>query len=124
MLLEGMVLLTLSIAGGSRLSTIANGLMVFGLQGIAFVAGWTEQIGTLLGNDSARTIGTAASLVMPSEAMWQLAAWHMQPPLLRDLHLTPFSPASVPSVAMVAWTIGYVVLTLAIGLRSFSRRGL
>jgi ABC-type transport system involved in multi-copper enzyme maturation permease subunit len=124
MLLQGLVLLSLSIAGGSRLSTIANGLAVFSLEGIAFVGSWIEQIGTMVGNDAARYIGTAASLIMPGEAMWQLAEWHMQPPLLRELHMTPFSPASVPNGAMVLWAVGYLVVTLMVGLRSFARRGL
>jgi len=124
MLLEGLVLLTLSVAGGASMSTIANGITVFGLYGLAFLGSWTEQIGAMAGNDTARAIGTAASLVMPSEALWQLAAWHMQPPLMRELQLTPFSPASVPSGAMVAWAAGYVVVMLLVGLRRFHRRGL
>ena len=124
MLLEGLLLMTLSIAGGARLSTITNGIVVLGLYGLAFVGGWTEQIGTLAGNEAARHVGTVASLIMPSEALWQLAAWHMQPPLMRDLHLTPFSPASVPSLAMVVWAAGYLIVTLLLGLRAFSKRGL
>ena len=124
MLLEGLVLLTLSIAGGARMSSIANGVTVFGLYGLAFVGAWTEQIGTMVGNATARSIGTAASLLMPSESMWQLAAWNMQPPLMRELQLTPFSPASVPNAAMVLWTVGYVVLTLIVALRGFARREL
>jgi len=124
MLLEGLVLLTLSIAGGARMSSIANGVTVFGLYGLAFVGAWTEQIGTMVGNATARSIGTAASLLMPSESMWQLAAWNMQPPLMRELQLTPFSPASVPNAAMVLWTVGYVVVTLIVALRGFARREL
>jgi len=101
MLLEGTVLLTLSIAGGTRLSTITNGMFAFGLYGIAFIGNWVEQIGTFTDNEAARYVGTVASLIMPSEAMWQLAAAHMQPTLMRELGATPFSPLSVPSAAMV-----------------------
>jgi ABC-type transport system involved in multi-copper enzyme maturation permease subunit len=124
MLLEATVLLSLSIAGGTRLSTIANGMCVFGLYGLAFLGGWFEQIGTLMENNSARYLGTIASLIMPSEALWQRAAYFMQPPLMRDLHLTPFSPASLPSVAMVVWAAGYVVVALTFALRWFGRRPL
>jgi ABC-type transport system involved in multi-copper enzyme maturation permease subunit len=124
MLLEALVLLTLSIAGGTRLSTIANGVTVFGMFGIAFLGGWFEQIGTIMENPAARYLGTVASLIMPSEALWQRAAYFMQPPLMRDLHLTPFSPASLPSEAMVAWAGGYVVLGIAFALASFRRRPL
>jgi ABC-2 type transport system permease protein len=124
MLLEATVVLTLSIAGGTRLSTTANGVAIFGLYGLAFLGSWFEQIGTLMNNRSASTLGTITSLLMPSEALWQRAAWFMQPPIMRDLHLTPFSPASLPSEAMVWWAAGYVVLTLALALRWFRRRPL
>jgi len=124
MLLEGTVLLTLSIAGGARLSTVTNGMLAFGLFGLAFIGNWVEQIGTWAGNDAARELGTVASLIMPSEAMWQLAASQMQPAILRELGNSPFSPVSVPSAAMVVWAAGYVLATLAIGIRAFGRRAL
>jgi len=124
MTLEGLLIVTLVIAGGTRLGTVTTGVVVLGLHGLAFIGNWVEQIGTLAGNDAARSIGTVASLVMPSEAMWQLAASRMQPPLMRELHVSPFSPASVPSPAMVAWAAGYAVVVLLIALRLFRRRPL
>ncbi len=124
LLLEGTVLLTLALAGGTRLSTLANGVTVFGLYGLAFVGGWMEQIGTLASNTTARYIGIAASLLVPSESLWQLASHHMQPPIVRDLGIGPFSPMSVPSPAMVAWAAGYVLIALAAALRLFHTRDL
>jgi ABC-type transport system involved in multi-copper enzyme maturation permease subunit len=124
MLFEGTLLLTLSIAGGTRLSTITNGMLVFGLFGLAFIGNWVEQIGTLADNDAARYVGTVASLLMPSESLWQLAASRMQPTLMRELGASPFSPLSVPSPAMLWWTAGYVILALALGLRAFQKRPL
>jgi hypothetical protein len=124
MLLEGTILLTLSIAGGARLSTVTNGMLAFGLFGLAFIGNWVEQIGTLAGNDAARHVGTVASLIMPSEAMWALASSQMQPTLLRELGASPFSPVSVPSPAMIAWAVGYVAAALWIGVRAFGRRAL
>lgn len=124
MALEALVLVTLSIAGGTRLSTVTNGVMVFGFHGIAFVGGAMEQVGTFTANDTARYVGTIASLIMPSESLWQLAAHHMQPRIMSELQLTPFSPVSVASPAMVWWAVGYVLVVLAIALRSFSRRSL
>jgi ABC-2 type transport system permease protein len=124
MLFEGAILLTLTMAGGTRLSTVANGVTIFGLYGLAFVGGWMEQVGTLVSNASARYIGIAASLLVPSEALWQLAAHVMQPPLVRDINLTPFSPASVPSPAMVGWAAGYLAATLAAAVLLFRARDL
>jgi hypothetical protein len=122
--LECALLVTLSIAGGTRFATVTNGLVVLGLHGLAFVGNWVEQIGAFAGNHAARNVGAIASLIMPSESLWQLAASLMQPPVMRDLHVTPFSPASTPSGAMVAWAGGYLLVVLLVGLRRFQRRPL
>lgn len=122
--LEGTVILTISIAGGARLGTVTNGMLAFGLYGMAFIANWVEQIGTRLGNETAQEIGTVASLIMPSESLWQMASSQMQPAILRELGATPFSPFSVASPAMVWWAAGYIVVVLAIGVRAFGRRAL
>ena len=122
--LECALLVTLSIAGGTRFTTITNAIVVLGLHGLAFIGNWIEQIGAFADNEAARNVGTIASLVMPSESLWQLAASLMQPPVMRDLHVTPFSPASTPSGAMVAWAVAYLLVVLVAGLRWFRRRPL
>jgi Cu-processing system permease protein len=125
-LLEGLVVLTLSILGGTRLSTLTNGVVVFMLYGLAFIAGWIEQIGAFLHSEAAVDIGIVVSLLMPSEAMWKRAAYLMQPPFLRELGLstTPFGAASAPSSAMVVYTVLYIAAALALAIRWFSRRDL
>jgi Cu-processing system permease protein len=123
-LLEGLLLMTVALACGTRLSPLASGIIVFGLYGLAFVGGSVEQIGTLAGNAAARSVGIVASLVMPSDALWRLASYLMQPPLLRDAGITPFTVASVPSDAMVLWAIGYAVVTLGLAMRLLSTRDL
>ena len=122
--LEGTVIMTLSILGGTRLSTLANGVTVMGLYGLAFIGGWMEQIGTLLGNNIAQNFGVVTSLLVPTEAMWQLAAYNMQPPIVRDAAITPFSVSSVPSMGMVVWAVFYIAVTLVIALRLFRTRDL
>lgn len=124
MLIEGLVLLSVSIAGGSRFSTVTNGIAAFGLYGLAFIGNWVEQIGTYTNNDAARYVGTVASLIMPSEALWQRAAWFMQPEIARQLGGTPFSPISVPSPAMVWWAAGYAGVAVLLAVRGISRRSL
>jgi Cu-processing system permease protein len=121
---EGLIVLTVSIAAGARVSTIANGVICIGLYGLAFLGGWFEQLGSRAGVAAAQTIGTVTSLLFPSEAMWQLAAYRMQPPILRDLQVTPFSPVSVPSPLMMVWAAGYIVVLLVFAVRAFNRRPL
>jgi ABC-type transport system involved in multi-copper enzyme maturation permease subunit len=124
--LEGLVVLTLSILGGTRLSTLTNAVFVFMLYGLAFIAGWIEQIGSFLRSESAVNIGILVSLVMPSEAMWKRAAYLMQPPFLRELgfEATPFGAATTPSTAMVVYALLYLAAGLALAVRWFNRRDL
>lgn len=124
--LEGLVVLTLSILGGTRLSTLTNGVVIFMLYGLAFIAGWIEQIGSLMRSEAAVNIGIVVSLIMPSEAMWKRAAYLMQPPFLRELGMdaTPFGAASAPSEAMVVYAVVYTVVVLAVAIRWFMRRDL
>ena len=124
MLLGATVLLTVSMAGGVRLKTITNGMLSFSFYGIAFVGGWIEQIGAVTRNEAARYIGTAISLVSPSDAMWRRAAYELQPPTMRDLVITPFVPTSVPTASMIVWTIAFVVVGLMLALHQFRRRPL
>ena len=124
MALEAVVLVSLSIGGGARLSTVTNGVMVFGLYGLAFIGGWVEQVGAMAGNRAAQNVGAVASLIMPTEALWQRAAYYMQPSIMRDLHMTPFSSGSLPSPAMVWWAAGYALVALALGVRGFAKRAL
>jgi hypothetical protein len=122
--LEAVLLVSISIAGGTRLSTVTNGMAAFGLYGLAFIGHWVEQIGAYVDNPAARNVGTVASLVMPAEALWQRAAWLMQPSMMRELQGTPFSPVAVPSPAMVAWAGGYAVVALIFAVRGFGKRQL
>jgi len=124
MLLGAAVMLTITIAGGVRLSTITNGIVAFGFYGVAFIAGWIEQILSLFQNTTARYVGTVVSLVSPSDAMWRRAAYEMQPVTTALFQAGPFGVASVPSAAMIAWTLLFVVGVLAFGAWQFRRRPL
>lgn len=124
MLLEAAILLSLSIAGGSRFSTLANGVLCFGLFGLAFIGGWVEQLGALFANQVTQNIGVIISLILPTEAMWRYAAWQMQSPFIRELTLTPFGSPNVPSPLMLAWAVGYALVVLLVGIRLFAKRDL
>jgi ABC-type transport system involved in multi-copper enzyme maturation permease subunit len=124
MWLNALLLLSISILGGATLSTLANGVMVFGLYGLAFIGGWVEQFGSLLNNPTAINIGILTSLIMPSEALWKRAAYEMQSPLIGALGFSPFSAASVPSPAMVVYAVLYLLATLGLAIRQFQRRDL
>ena len=123
LMLEALVLLSLSMLGGTRLSTLTNGVLLFMLYGVAFIGAWVEQIGALLQSHAAVNIGIVTSLLMPVEALWRRASYLMQPPILSSIP-TPFSGTSPPSQAMVIYAALYTMAALALAMRVFSRRDL
>jgi Cu-processing system permease protein len=124
MLLGAAAMLSITIAGGVRFSTITNGIVAFGFYGVAFIAGWMEQIFSMFGNSTARHVGTAVSLLSPADAMWRRAAYEMQPLATVVLQNGPFGVASVPSAAMIIWAMAFIVAVLAFAVWLFRRRPL
>lgn len=122
--LQALIMLSVCILGGTRLSTIANGVVAFMLYGIAFVGGWIETIGSFAHNETAVDIGILSSLLVPSEAMWKMASYGMQPPAVRGLAVSPFSLATAPSTAMLIYALVYTAALLVLAVYSLNRRDL
>lgn len=123
LMLEVAVSLTISVAGGSRFSTVTNGITALGFYGVAFIGGFVEQIGGFAGITSLRTIGIIVSLISPADSMWRLAAHYLQPEILRGSGGLALG-ASVPTPLMVWWAAGFTAVTLLYGVRTFRRRAL
>jgi ABC-2 type transport system permease protein len=123
-LLEVTLLMTVSVAGGTRLSTVTNGIAALGFYGVAFIGGWVEQIGGFTGISSARTLGIVVSLISPPDVLWRLGAYLLQPPILRDIGDSPFTATTVPSPLMVWWAAAFTVVVLIVAARSFESRQL
>jgi ABC-type transport system involved in multi-copper enzyme maturation permease subunit len=122
--MNAILLLSISLMGGSVFSTLANGVLVFGLYGLAFIGGWIEHIGSLINNQTAVNIGIISSLIIPSEALWKRAANEMTSPLARTIGFSPFSSPSVPSSLMVWYAALYTLVALLLAIRFFSKRDL
>ena len=124
MVLEGLVVFSITALGGTYLSTLANGVLVFMLYGIAFAGSWVEQIGAALQSDTAIQVGIIASLIMPSEALWRMASDLMQPVLVQRTQFPLINLFSKPSAAMAVYAVIYMVALTALALRQFSKRDL
>lgn len=125
MWLQGCLILSLTILGGTRLSTLANGVLAFMLFGIAFLGGWIEQIGALFENGTAVNIGIITSLIMPTQALWNRALILFQPQFSSSSFLAgPFAVVSQPNDMMIGYGVIYTVVLLLLALASFSRRDL
>ncbi len=120
--LESLTLLSLSLLGSSLLPTLANGVTVFMLYGLAFVGGWMEQFGTLLQSQTAVDIGILSSLLVPSEALWRLAAGLIEAPGVSFMPASPFMAINPPSNAMLVYAVVYVLALLGATIVVFNRR--
>lgn len=136
MSLEGVLLLTMSLLGSTLMPTLANGVVVFTLLGLAWLAGIIEFVGTLLqnapdatGGNAMVNIGTVVSLFLPSDALWRGASYYLESPSLLALMGSarggiPFFASSPPTTALVGWSLGYVVVMLGGAVLAFRGRDL
>ncbi len=129
--LEGVVITSLSILGGTRLSTLANGVVLFMFYGLAFIGGWVEQIASLpfVNSDAAVTVGTLAGRLLPSEVLWRRASHIMAPSvsLGTDYDGPPpflFTFGKEPASSIVLYAGVYIVVILSLAVLSFKYRDL
>jgi ABC-type transport system involved in multi-copper enzyme maturation permease subunit len=122
MFFESIVLLSASLLGGTRLSTLANGVFGFGLFGVALIGGFIEQIGAFLNSQAALTIGHVATIIMPSDALWRLALSQVAEGL-NPIRLMS-SGLSEPDPSVAIYALGFVAVVLLLAIRSFSKRDL
>jgi ABC-type transport system involved in multi-copper enzyme maturation permease subunit len=133
MILEVLVLLALSLLGSTVLPTLANGVVMLALFGLAWLGGIIGVIGTIPpGNDLMVNLGTAVSLLLPSDAVWRGASFHVLPSSLMvatsfvnqgGLEL-PFASSTRLAPAMLGWAVAYPLCCIGLALASFRRRDL
>jgi ABC-type transport system involved in multi-copper enzyme maturation permease subunit len=133
MILEVLVLLAVSLLGSCVLPTLANGVIMLALFGLAWLGGIVGFIGTLPpGNELLANLGTTVSLLLPADAVWRGAAYHVLPPGLliassvagNDAMQLPFGSTSPIAPAMLAWAVAYPTICLGLAVASFQRRDL
>lgn len=124
-LLVALILLSLTMLGSTLFSTVANGVIVFMLYGMAITGGLVEQIGTALDNDVLVRIGVIVSVLVPSDSMWRLASYLVQPRIaVNFMGPTPFGTTVPPSALAVWYSVGYTVIMLCLAMLRFQRRDL
>lgn len=124
MVMEGLVVFSLTAFGGTVFSSLANGVLVFMLYGIAFAGSWIEQIGAALHSQTAVQVGIIASLIMPSEILWRMASDLMQSKVAAVVEFPLTTLYSRPSNAMVIYAFVYIIIFLALAIRQFNRKDL
>ena len=133
MLLQVYILLAVSLLGSTVLPTLANGVVMLALFGLAWLGGIIGFIGTIPpGNDVLANLGTAVSLLLPADAVWRGASYHVLPPSLLvassfvnggGIEL-PFASTAPMAPAMLSWALAYPVACLSLAVAWFRRRDL
>lgn len=133
MILQMLVLLGVSVLGSTVMPTLANGVVMLALFGLAWLGGIIGFIGSIPpGSSLMVNLGTAVSLLLPADAVWRGASYHMLPSSLLvagsftgmdDVGL-PFASVTPMAPAMLAWALAYPVVCLGLALASFRRRDL
>lgn len=120
-----LILLSLTVFGSTILSTVTNGVVVFMLYGLAITGGLVEQIGTALDNEVLIRIGVISSIIVPSDSMWRLASYLLQPRLaVNFLGPNPFGTTTPPSAFAVQYAVVYAFVLLLAAMLVFRKRDL
>jgi Cu-processing system permease protein len=133
MILQVLVLLAVSLLGSTVLPTLANGVVMLALFGLAWLGGIVEFIGTIPpGNELMANLGTAVSLLLPADAVWRGASYHLMPPSLlvggafagQGGAELPFASTTPIAPAMLTWAFAYPAACIGLAVVAFRRRDL
>ncbi|GAA5514126.1 hypothetical protein Dcar01_02878 [Deinococcus carri] len=128
-LLAIMLITALTVLGSTLFTTLANGIGVFVLYGAGFAGGILATIGTFAASPTLTTLGRVANTLMPTNALWLGASYHLQPDVLRQLGevtrgANPFFGGAPTPPAMIIWAAVYALLAVLLAMWQFSRRDL
>lgn len=124
---QGLIILGLVALGTSVLPPVATGIGVLMLFGVAFIGGTVAQIGRLVQNDTAASIGDAVRYVAPSDAFFRMALARLAPRgagLAGEFLSGPFGVPSGVETGMVVYGLGFLLACLAAAIVLFRRKDL
>ena len=129
--LEALVVVTLALALGTRLPSVAAGaiaVVAFGLAWFAGVLGGVAEAFDATGLSGATEL---MRVIIPTDGLWRGVVFGLEPPLAVLLALgrgvqgaNPFFASEPPPLPFVAWSIAWIVLVLAAAIAAFRRREL
>lgn len=127
LVVQAVALLSLALLGSTVLPTLANGIVVLSLFGLAWLAGIIGTVGRALDNAAMTSLATAVGVAVPSDMVWRGASYYAQSGLLAaagELGGIPFASASPPGPLVIAWALVYPLLLVVAAAGVLSRRDL
>lgn len=131
--IQAIVLLTLTLALGSFLPSIAAGAIAVVAFGLGWMAGVLAGVATALGVTGLAPLVEASQWLLPSDGLWRGVIYGLEPPLvvliaagraggLADAN--PFYASAPPSPIFVVWSIVWIGLVIGAAAWWFERRDL
>jgi ABC-type transport system involved in multi-copper enzyme maturation permease subunit len=130
---EALVLLTLTLALGSVLPSIAAGAIAVVGFGLGWMAGVMSGVAVALGVTALTQVAELSRWLLPSDGLWRGVIYGLEPPLVvliatgraPDLvHANPFYAETPPPLVFVLWSIAWIALVLGAATWWFERRDL
>jgi ABC-type transport system involved in multi-copper enzyme maturation permease subunit len=130
---QALVLLTLTLALGSVLPTMAAGAIAVVGFGLGWMAGVLAGVASALGVEQLGRIAEVSRWLLPSDGLWRGVVYGLEPPLVvllaageasRIEDANPFYAAAPPPLAFVAWSIVWIGAVLGLAAWWFERRDL
>lgn len=129
---EGIVLMTLALLGSTRLPPITVGITVLVLYGLVWLGGVAGAVGQAIQNNTATHVGTATSLIIPTDGLWRGALYNLEPVALlitsgsaaANPGNAPFAVFAPPTSAYTVWVICWIIAVLGLSVWSFGERDL
>ena len=128
---QALVLLSLTVLLSTRLPPIAGGAIAVVAYGLAWMAGVLGKIGLALGTTGLVTASDASRFLLPTDALWQGVVYGLEPSFVINAaggefvaRTSPFFAATGPAPGIVAWSVVWVVLILAVAVTQLRRREL
>jgi Cu-processing system permease protein len=115
MVLQVVLLLSVSILGSTILPTLANGVVVFLLYGTAWLGGLIYSVGSSISSDVMTTIGSAVNFLMPSDFLWKAASYYLQPDFIAQagrMGVNPFFSWLAPEPGIIMYSVIYTLVVL------------
>ncbi len=128
---QALILLTLTVLLSTRLAPIAGGAIAVVAFGLAWIAGVLGKIGLAIGTASLVSVSDALRFLLPTDAMWQGVVYGLEPAFVISAiggeefaQSSPFYTDAPPSIAIVAWSVLWVLLVLVLAVNQLRRREL
>lgn len=127
--MEGLVILTFALALSTHLPGIAAGVVAVVSFGFAWIGGVMGGLGVWTENPPLTEVSTITKLVLPSDALWRAALFHLERPGglfsgVRSVTMAanPFFDSEASTSLYLVWSIGWIVGVLGLAAWSFRER--